>query len=118
MSAFQFLEQADVLDGDHGLVGEGLEQRDLLIAERTNLRPTNVNRPDGNSFAQQWSRETGTSSRYLLNRLGIRKLVINLCQKISDMNRLPINDSPAQGSRRLIDVPFGAGGMEPKTATG
>jgi len=25
----ELLEQADVLDGNHGLVGEGLEQRDL-----------------------------------------------------------------------------------------
>ena len=30
----QLLEQADVLDGDDGLVGEGLEQRDLLVGER------------------------------------------------------------------------------------
>ena len=29
----QLLEQADVLDGDHRLVGEGLEQRDLPVRE-------------------------------------------------------------------------------------
>ena len=28
------LEQPDIPDGDHGLVGEGLEQCDLLVAER------------------------------------------------------------------------------------
>ena len=53
---------------------------------------------------------TGTSSRYLLNRLGIRKLVINLCQKVIDVNRLPVNDSPAQGSSTVNGSPtFGAG---------
>ncbi len=29
-----FLEQANILDGDDGLVGEGLKQGDLLIGER------------------------------------------------------------------------------------
>ena len=40
----EFLEQAHVLDGDHGLIGEGLEQRDLLVGERTNLRTANDDR--------------------------------------------------------------------------
>ena len=30
----EFLEQPHVLDGDHRLVGEGLEKRDLLVGER------------------------------------------------------------------------------------
>ena len=30
---FRLVEQAHVLDGDHRLVGEGLEQRDLLVGE-------------------------------------------------------------------------------------
>ena len=28
------VEQADIADGDHGLVGEGLQQSDLLVGER------------------------------------------------------------------------------------
>ena len=32
------LEQPRVLDGDHGLVGEGLEQLDLLVGEWLGLR--------------------------------------------------------------------------------
>ena len=35
--ASQLLEQPHVLDGDHRLVGEGLEQRDLLVGERPGL---------------------------------------------------------------------------------
>ena len=37
---FQFLEQPHVLDGDHGLVGEGFEQLDLLVRVkgRTSVR--------------------------------------------------------------------------------
>jgi hypothetical protein len=35
VARLQLLEQPHVLDGDHGLVGEGLEQRDVLVGERT-----------------------------------------------------------------------------------
>ena len=33
VATLQFVEQPDVLDGDHRLIGEGLEQRDLLVGE-------------------------------------------------------------------------------------
>ena len=33
----EFFEQADVFDGDDGLVGESLEERDLLIGKRTDF---------------------------------------------------------------------------------
>ena len=39
----QFLKQPNVLDGDHGLVGKGFEQRDLFFRKGTNLGPTNLN---------------------------------------------------------------------------
>ena len=32
-----FLEQPHILDGDHGLVGEGRDQLDLLVGERPHL---------------------------------------------------------------------------------
>jgi hypothetical protein len=31
----EFLEQPHVLDGDHGLVSEGFEKRNLLVGEWT-----------------------------------------------------------------------------------
>jgi hypothetical protein len=33
----QLVEQAGILDGDHGLAGEAGEQRDLLVREGTNF---------------------------------------------------------------------------------
>ena len=33
----EFLKQADILDRDDGLVGEGFEERDLLIGKRTDF---------------------------------------------------------------------------------
>ena len=46
----EFLEQAHVLNGDHRLVGEGFEKRDLLIGKWSNLLSTNYNYPDRNSL--------------------------------------------------------------------
>ena len=37
VARLQLLEQADVLDGDDGLVGEGLEQLDLVVREPPGL---------------------------------------------------------------------------------
>ena len=37
---FQLVEQADVLDGNDGLIGEGLEQLDLRRGERAHLDAT------------------------------------------------------------------------------
>ena len=53
VALLQFLEQPHVLDGDHGLVGEGFEKRDLFVRERTDLRSPNANHPDRNSLPQQ-----------------------------------------------------------------
>src|SRR5262245_57034838 len=44
---FEFLEQSHVLDGDHGLVGEGLEEIDVLLNELSGLPPIDHNRTDG-----------------------------------------------------------------------
>jgi hypothetical protein len=43
----QLAEQARVLDGDHRLVGEGLEERDLVAGEPAKLDAGHRNRPDG-----------------------------------------------------------------------
>ncbi len=42
----QLSEQADILDRDHGLVGEGLEQGDLFVGERTDRRAGHDDRSD------------------------------------------------------------------------
>ncbi len=48
----QLLEEADVLDGDDGLVGEGLEQLDLTIGERPRLGTRDRNDADGSALPQ------------------------------------------------------------------
>ena len=52
VARLQLLEQAHVLDGDDGLVGEGLEQRDLLVREGIWLEASELECTDGCAFAQ------------------------------------------------------------------
>src|SRR5262249_13915904 len=54
---FEFLEQSDVFDGDDGLIGEGLEELDLLVRKRPALAPADGDRSDRLIVAQQWDHE-------------------------------------------------------------
>jgi hypothetical protein len=53
VTRLQLVERPHVLDGDHGLVGEGLEQRDLLVAERHDLGAAGRDRADSDAVAKQ-----------------------------------------------------------------
>jgi hypothetical protein len=46
-----FLEQADVFDGDHRLVGESLNQLNLFVAESPNGFARQCENADGFAFA-------------------------------------------------------------------
>src|SRR5262249_52318143 len=46
VARFQLLEQPHILNGDDGLVGEGLEQRDLVVAESTGFATGHRDGPD------------------------------------------------------------------------
>ena len=59
----EFLKQAHVLDCDNCLVGEGFEQLDLSLGERTNFPSTNMNRADGFAFAEQRRHERSSNSQ-------------------------------------------------------
>ncbi|HSD87101.1 MAG TPA: hypothetical protein VLB44_06285, partial [Kofleriaceae bacterium] len=49
----QFVEQAGVFDGDHRLVGERLQHRDLPVGERPELGASDADGADRSSVAQQ-----------------------------------------------------------------
>ena len=49
----EFLEQANVLDRDHRLIGEGLKQLNLLIRKWTDVGSPNGDRADGYAFTLQ-----------------------------------------------------------------
>jgi hypothetical protein len=61
------------------LIGEGLEQSDLLIAERFHLLSPNCDSPNGVSFAQERYCKDGTRTGGIDEGLGIRELHANFC---------------------------------------
>src|SRR5712692_8976443 len=62
VARLQLLEQADVLDGDDGLRGEGLEERDLLVGERPDLCAAKGYRPDHRALSEQGDGKGGSMS--------------------------------------------------------
>src|SRR5215831_3962842 len=59
---FELREQPHVLDGDDGLVGEGLEQRDLLVGEGVDFGPADYDHADRYTFAQKRRRQHGAKA--------------------------------------------------------
>jgi hypothetical protein len=55
-------EQAHVLNGDHGLVGKGFEERDLTIGKRLPLSPRHRNRADTTAAAEHRNGDPRTVS--------------------------------------------------------
>src|SRR5689334_10786991 len=53
----QLREQAHVLDRDHRLVGKGLKEHDLLVAEGTHFASADKDRANGNALTQEGSAE-------------------------------------------------------------
>ena len=51
----RFIEHPRIFDCDHSLVGEGLEQRDLLVGKRINFGTSKLNRSDRYPLAQHWN---------------------------------------------------------------
>jgi hypothetical protein len=61
-----FIEQADVFDGDNRLVRESLSQLNLLSGERSWCGATYVEYADGCAFPHQWHAKQSTISTYFL----------------------------------------------------
>src|SRR6185436_6135114 len=87
----QFFEQAHVLNGDHRLGCEGFKQFDLLVRERPHLQAADMNRPDGNSLAQQRcgqhrpNADPSSETRW--------KVTLWHCCQVIDVKGLPVNYS-------------------------
>jgi hypothetical protein len=99
----QLREQAHVLDGDHRLVGEGLEQLDLRVAEWAHLSTSEHDRADGYSLAQERNAQHRAVAEPAGNRTAFWKFQ-HLGLKIRHMDRRPIAHRASGGraaNRRL-----------------
>ena len=81
-----------VADGDHSLIGEGLQQHNLFFAERLNFLAAKHNHPNTFALAQQGHsqhRSEANAARYLLS---IRKFRAFGGKKIAHMHRFAIKE--------------------------
>src|SRR5262249_45889324 len=53
VARFEFLEQSDVFNSNHGLRSKGLQQRKLLVSKKLHLRAADDNHTDGDPLPQQ-----------------------------------------------------------------
>src|SRR6516165_11524429 len=58
----KLVEQPRVLDGDDGLIGEGLEQRDLSLSEELRLGAAQRDRSNCDTFSHQRDIKAGTEA--------------------------------------------------------
>ena len=79
----ELLEQPHVLDGDHRLVGEGFEQRDLLVGERSDFRATNHDGPDGQRLRGAAEQPVPSECHSLVNALASAKFSLRLAPTMS-----------------------------------
>ena len=102
ISVLQLLEQPNVLEGDGGLVGEGLQQGDLALGERADLHPADQDRPERGPLAQERHAEGCSVAEAPLVGSPLRKLGLVRFREVAKMDRLPIHNGPA-GHRTAVD---------------
>ena len=95
VALLEFLEQPHVLDGDHGLVGEGFKQLDLLFGKGSNFGAANHDRPNGNTFTQQRRGKNTSETPAACCAVVLPGTRSHLCQDIVNVNRLPVDHGPA-----------------------
>src|SRR5262245_49826405 len=103
VSVLQFFEQPHVLDGDHCLISEGLEKRDLLFSEGTNFRASDKNDADCNPLSQQWCSQGRASASHWLDVSTPRKFALHFYTYIMNMDRLSVSDSPARNPTTIYN---------------
>ena len=89
IAGFQFLEQAYVLDGDHGLVGEGLQQANLPLGEFARHGAYHHDGADHLPFTHHGNAHSAAESAPLRRAF---LLVCGVGEHILDLHRLALQD--------------------------
>ena len=97
-------EQPDIADGDHGLIGKGLQQGDLLFTERVHFGAAKHDRSDALALAQQ---RHAQMVRVALRRdiTGFGKLPLLGRQHVGHVDRHLV-DTERPGNPIPVDRPF------------
>ena len=78
VAGLQLGEQADVLDRDDRLLGEGLQQRDLLGGEWPRLAAPDADGADGGPLAEDRHAEDGSQRDRLSQRVGVVRVEVGV----------------------------------------
>src|SRR5262245_454932 len=87
----RLVEQPHVLDGNDGLVGEGLEEFDLLVRERVHFDSANQDCPDWLALAHQRCGQYGA----LVFAHDPREFSLGQATDVLDVNRTTFDDRPS-----------------------
>ncbi len=83
--------RASVLDRDHGLVGEGLQQLDLAVGERSGLGARHHDDTDGSALPQHGDKEAAPKPDRAGQRL---MLVLGIDLDVGDVDNRALEDRP------------------------
>src|SRR3990167_8478385 len=87
----QFLEQADVLDGDDGLVGKGLDHLDLLLGEWPDLVPMDYHNSNQDPLPQHGDPQQSPETSRLL---ALGPLILRISQDVVNVDRRALQGHP------------------------
>src|SRR5262245_59529888 len=90
--SFQFFEESDILNGDHGLVSEGPEESNLVVREWSRLGATHEDHSDRNAVPEHRDKEAAAKANracQVLNPI----LWIDL--DIGNVDHVAVEDGPA-----------------------
>src|SRR5262249_42239359 len=90
----QLGEQTHVLDGDHGLVSEGLQELDLTRSEELGLAATEVDGADGRPFPHQGHAQDRVLTYAPRDLRALREL-FRLGLQVAEVNRPSVQDRAA-----------------------
>ena len=93
---FRLVEQADVLDGDDRLVGEGLEQGDLFVAESPRVFAKHSDRADGETFPEHRHDQDAPVAEGAGGRLKVRRPDLGVLLDVGHVNRRAVEDRTAR----------------------
>src|SRR5262249_37636960 len=91
VARLQLREEPDVLDGDDGLVGECLQQRDLALGKELDLGAAKLNRADGHAVPHQRHAEDRPVSHSPCVLTAFRKF-LGLGLDVRDVESPPVED--------------------------
>jgi hypothetical protein len=104
----QLIEKPRVLDRDNGLVGEYLEQLDLLLGKWTHLGAADADDADGDVLSHQRLMQYGADTKSV-SKVAALRILAGFGLHIRDVNRLPVENGASkrnptcQWQRRLPD---------------